>query len=196
MHSRRHFLQTSAAALSAIVAAHRSLAAGAFRDRGRPVDAVVFDERLDACRDFADEAVRHGADALRIRGDITELWYGDLRTRLRASPTIVAGLTLEPAAHYLRAFARDIAYQQIFRGDHVLNGRQVCHRVSAPASLEATAERLPESEKGWGRAVTRLMSEIDTDSKQRDRRTIGAHVHTYSDDEHRLVSWVIAPIYS
>ncbi|WP_428097811.1 hypothetical protein [Candidatus Rariloculus sp.] len=196
MHSRRLFLQTSAAAASTILAASRGLAAGALKDRSRPIDAIVFDQRLGACRDFADEAVRHGAEALGIRGDISELWYTDLRARLQANPTIVAGLTLEPAAYHLRAFARDIAYQEIFRGDHVLDGRQVRHRVSAPTSLETTAERLPETANGWVRAVTRLMSEIDADSKLRDRTTVGAHVHTYSDDEHRLVSWVIAPIYS
>jgi len=196
MHSRRVFLQTGTATLSAIVAGNRAFSAATLRDQHRPIAAVVFDERIGACRDFADEAVRYGADALGVRGDITELWYGDLQNRLQSAPAMIAGLTREPAAYYLRSFAREIRYHEICRGDHIVKQHSVRHRVSAPASLKSLAQQLPNSPQAWAASVAQMMGQIDATSATRSRTTIGQHVHAYSDDESRLVSWALAPIYS
>ena len=146
MQSRRVFLLASAGALAAVVAAPgTTLRAQTLSGRRTLITAVVFDERVAACRDFADEAVRYGADALTMQGDVTELWYRDLRSRLTVSPTIIAGLTQEPAAHCLRSLARDVGYHQIYRGDHVLEDRVVHHRVVAPANITSIAQELPNS---------------------------------------------------
>lgn len=196
MQSRRVVLQASAGALAAVVAAPLSIRAQALAGRRALITTVVFDERIAACRDFADEAARYGADALSMEGDVTELWYDDLRSGLKVSPTIIAGLTQEPAANSLRSLARDVDYYQIYRGDHVLKDRAVHHRVVAPANVKSSAQDLPNEQDNWSTAVAAFMSEIDTGSKLRDRTTIGRHVHTYSDDESRLVSWVLAPIHS
>ena len=194
MQSRRVFLQTSAAVLAAITAAHHTVSAQISRRR-RPI-VVVFDERIAVCRELADEAARYGANALSMEGGVTELWYHDLRSRLTVSPTIIAGLTQEPAANALRSLARDVHYHQVYRGDHVLEDRAVHHRLVVPADITTIAQDLPNAHDGWSTAVAALMSEIDAGSKLRDRTTIGSHVHTYSDDDNRLVSWVLAPIYS
>ena len=196
MQSRRLFLQTSAAALAAIVAGNRAFCAGVSRDQRRPITVVVCDQRIGASRDFADEAVRCGAQALHMRGDIGELWHSNLQTRVRTTPTIIAGLTREPAAYYLRSFARDIGYHQICRGDHIVKHHSVRHRVSAPTSLGSTARCLPISPKNWAASLAEVMSEIDPASSPRNRTTIGRNVHAHSDDESRLVSWVFAPINS
>jgi hypothetical protein len=115
MHSRRLFLQTSVATLAAVAAQQRSLAAPASPDVAGPIRAVVYDARIEASRAFAAEAERYGAAALSYRGDIGQLWFGELRERLRSAPAIVAGLTLEPAAIEMRSFARDVAYQELVR---------------------------------------------------------------------------------
>ena len=196
MHSRRIFLQTSAAALSAVMSVNRGFAARLTSGRSKPIDAIVFDERLEPCREFADEALRHGADALSIRGNVAEIWFGDLRERLRSGPGIIAGLTLESAALEMRSLARDIEYHEIFRGDHLITDESARHRINTSASLATSAAQISDSVTSLGRSVAQLVAEVDMQTKLRDRKTVRTDVHTRSDDHRRLVSWVIAPIYS
>lgn len=196
MQSRRVFLQTSAAAVSAIVSANRGFAASLINDRSGLIDAIVFDERFDPCREFADEAWRHGADALSIRGNVAEAWFSDLRERLQSAPSVIAGLTLEPAAFEMRSFARDVEYHEIYRGDHLIVDSSARHRINTSASLEKSAAQLSDSVASLGQAVAQLVTQVDKQTRLRDRKMVGTDINTRSDDQARLVSWVIAPIYS
>ena len=73
MKSRRVFLQASAGALAAVLAAPRTtLRAQTLSGRRTLITAVVFDERVAACRDFADEAVRHVALHSQSIGAVTD----------------------------------------------------------------------------------------------------------------------------
>ena len=122
MPSRRVFLQTSVATLSAIAADRSSFAGLPLPESPSPIRTVVFDERIELSRQYAADAQAAGADALAFRGDIGALWYDGLRDRMQSSPIIIAGLTLEPAAIEMRSYARDVEYREIVRSnaDHSL----------------------------------------------------------------------------
>ena len=189
-------MQTSAAALGSLLAWRGELAYSSTDIPRNRFYKIVFDERREVCRHFADEAKRHGTSALGIRDDVTALWYDDLRIQLQEQTTLIAGLTTEPVAYYLTAFARDVGYHQVVRGDHVFRGGAVDHRLTAPNYFTAKAFALTNGSPRWSRMLARLMHEYNPQAERAPRTTIGTHVHVRSDDPNRLVSWVLAPIYT
>lgn len=196
MANRRSFLKGSAAALSTLTVLEQSLAGMPGATRSRTLGTVVFDERIDACQEFAREARRLGADPLAIRGDLTEQSYEDLRARLEQRTTLIAGLTLEPAAASMHSLARDMQYHVLCRGEHVIEGSAVCHHLEADRSIAPIAAHLPNSTTKLGVAAAHLVSLVDEQSLLSNKATAGHGLSTRYGDANRLVSWVIGPIYN
>jgi hypothetical protein len=82
---------------------------------------AVFDERFAECRAFAAELRSAGVFASAIRGDVAELWYGDLRVHLSENRLPIAGLTDRAALFCLEELARDVGMRVIFRADHIID---------------------------------------------------------------------------
>ncbi len=82
---------------------------------------AVFDERFAECRGFAAELRSTGVCTSAIRGDVAELWYDDLRVRLRENRLPVAGLTDRAALFCLEELSRDVDMRVIFRADHSID---------------------------------------------------------------------------
>lgn len=103
--NRREFLYFSAGA-SALSAAGVTLPvlAGAPTIR---IHHAVYDERFPEAMNFAREARELGIAASAIRGDVTDLWYGQLSLQWRARPLATAGVTNEDSLFCLEQFARD-----------------------------------------------------------------------------------------
>ena len=67
---------------------------------------VIFDERFAESRLFAQQATRAGVTTAGISGDVSTLWYTELRPRLEQGTAAIAGMTtvsslfcLEQLAH-------------------------------------------------------------------------------------------------
>ncbi len=127
---------------------------------------AVFDERFAECRAFAAELRSAGVFTSAIRGDVANLWYGDLRAHLSENRLPVAGLTDRAALFCLEELARDVGMRVIFRADHIIdqttgntNGHAQ-HTAVGPASLVAATSNLPP-EPGFGRTMAGLFSQFD-----------------------------------
>jgi hypothetical protein len=122
---------------------------------------AVFDERFAECRAFAAEL--HGAGALTssIRGDVADLWYGDLRAHLSENRLPIAGLTDRAALFCLEELSRDVGMRVIFRADHIIdqNGH-TRHTAVGPAPLVAATHSLPP-EAEFGSAMAGLLTRFD-----------------------------------
>jgi hypothetical protein len=152
---------------------------------------AVFDERFAECRGFAAELHSTGVFTSAIRGDISKLWYDDLRVHLRESRLPVAGLTDRAALFCLEELARDVGMRVIFRADHLIdpNGHTQ-HTAVGPASLVAIARNLPQ-EAGFGRAIAMLCSQFDI-SEPRDMAAQKRTGPFSPENKTALVSWLIA----
>src|SRR5580704_6560247 len=126
---------------------------------------AVFDERFAGCRAFAAELQGTGVSTSAIRGDVADLWYGDLRAHLSENRWPIAGLTDRPALFCLEELARDVGMRVVFRADHIIDqsGDQTGHAqhtAVGPASLVAVTRNLrPEVE--FGRAMAVLFGQFD-----------------------------------
>jgi hypothetical protein len=152
---------------------------------------AVFDERFTECRGFADELQNAGVVTSPIRGDVAELWYGDLRAYLRENCLPVAGLTDRAALFCLEELARDVGMRVIFRADHMIdqNGHAQ-HTAAGPASLVAAAGNLPQG-AGFGRSIASRFSQFDI----HEPRNTSAQKRTgpfSPQGKTALVSWLIA----
>lgn len=113
MLNRRTFLQTSTAALTAIASTNPALAKIISKQREHVIDTVIYDGRFTEGADFASEASHEGATLIAVGEDLTEESYLALLDKFRSQESVVAGLTPAPVANYIKAIARDNAYQQI-----------------------------------------------------------------------------------
>jgi hypothetical protein len=154
---------------------------------------AVFDERFAECRAFAAELRTAGIFISAIRGDVAELWYGDLRAHLSENGLPVTGLTDRTSLFCLEELARDVGMRVIFRAEHIIDREQdghARHFAVGPASLVAATRSLPPGAE-FGRAMARLIGRLDI----REARDAAAQKRTGPFSPHNktvLVSWIIA----
>jgi len=164
-------------------------------------ERAVFDERFAECRAFATELHSAGVFTSAIRGDVADLWYGDLRAHLRENRLPIAGLTDRAALFCLEELARDVGMRVIFRADHIVdqidqdqNGH-ARHTAVGPASLVTVTRNLPP-EAGFGRAMAGLFSQFDISALHTSGPGDSAaqkRTGPFSpENKTALVSWVIA----
>ncbi len=134
------------------------------RNPARARDAfqrAVFDERFAECRAFAAELRGAGVFTSAIRGDVADLWYGDLRAYLSENRLPVAGLTDRAALFCLEELSRDVGMRVIFRADHIMDqDGHARHTAVGPAPLIAATRNLPP-EAEFGRAMAGLVTQYD-----------------------------------
>src|SRR5450631_90245 len=68
---------------------------------------VIFDARFPASRAFGMAAAGVGRTTAAIRGDVTSLWFGDLRLQWADSRGAIAGMTTQPSFFCLQQLAKD-----------------------------------------------------------------------------------------
>lgn len=135
MLNRRIFLKTSTAALTAIASINPSLAKTISEKRQHTIDTVIYDERFVDSLAFADDAAKQGAVTVGIGEDLNEGCYLELLEKFKSQNSVVAGVTTEPVASYIKAIARDSAYQQIHKSEFLpqqLNEQSLVTWVFAP----------------------------------------------------------------
>lgn len=140
---------------------------------GIAIDCFVYDRRYAAGLAVARRASALGVAAKAIDGDVTALWYDDLRVRARQRPLLLAGLTTGPSLFCLGEFARDA------------NLRLRYHDVQLSNSRLDAGDLDPTS--GWAAALA---------SDQRpelDLATLALGPEIDTPDLPTLHSWLIGP---
>jgi len=206
--NRRDFIEAGmAGALASACAAPLALAGEPRRPqdaarpsvRGAPLYAAVFDERSPAARTFARTASRAGLPGRAIRGDVTDLWYGELYPVWKRGAAPLAGLTAYGALFCLEQLAWDHRLRVVHRGAHrLVRGQPLAHLMQSPLapllpSPRQPAERWPatlaasileiDSRTGWQR-----MPPASRHCEVEQRVRSGSPVHA----DETLYSWVIA----
>jgi hypothetical protein len=155
---------------------------------------AVFDERFAECRAFAAELRGAGIFTSAIRGDVADLWYGDLRANLKKTRLPIAGLTDRVALFCLEELSRDVGMRVIFRADHTMdqNGH-ARHTAVGPAPLVAATHSLPPEAKHaeFGSAMAGLLTKFDI-SEPRDSSPQKRTGPFSPRNKTTLVSWIIS----
>jgi hypothetical protein len=144
---------------------------------------VVADSRIPASRAFAAEAARMGHRIAWTRGDITDLWYGELDLRWRTDRVVVAGLTEYGAFFCLERLAMDRGLHVAFRGEHRrVDSATMLHTICGPSATGLSDDR-------WPAQVARMAMTARPASPTVVRRA----TRSTADRTGLLVSWVLAP---
>lgn len=112
MISRRQILQSGLAATSLPLLAGLPLAPAAALGNSS-LYRVIFDQRFAASRSFGEEARWQGHSVLGFNGDITNVWFQELRPRWQQGPAAIAGLTAHGALFCLERLAWDVGMRVI-----------------------------------------------------------------------------------
>ncbi|MGA9885727.1 MAG: hypothetical protein WBQ34_18575 [Candidatus Acidiferrales bacterium] len=203
MTNRREFLHLGVAALSLPIAARAGMSPELFRAEQRvdaePLYKTFFDERFFSCAVFADEMKRRALPTHAIRGDITEVWFGDLYYRWKQGsgqhgPTAIAGLTAPGPIFCLEMLARDAGMRVALRVDHRRVGERIEHEFVVPENVLARAAGLRASGEEWPERMAELVAEFPAERGTAQKSTILGRSTAAGDDPEHLVTWVIAPI--
>jgi hypothetical protein len=183
MINRRSVMKIGAAAVAGAIMAP-ALARSVFQ-------RAVFDERFGECRAFATELHVAGVFTSAIRGDVADLWYGDLRAHLSENRLPIAGLTDRAALFCLEELARDVGMRVIFRADHIVDQNGYTrHTAVGPSSLVGAVHNLPP-EADFGRAIAGLLTQFDSS----ESASAAAQKRTgpfSAGNKTTLVSWIIS----
>lgn len=194
MTSRRGFLQLGATALGIMSMPMTAVSGIMGNQRRNPFDRVIYDDRFTECLSFKKEAERLGATTYGIQGDVSELWYGDLRDYLAGQSGLIAGMTTESSAFLLKILGHDVFHHQVFRADHInQNGKFVGHRFTAPEYLINQAVVVSQNHQTWSVDMARLLSLYDRKRPCSAKVTIKTSIKEDLATEN-LVSWIIAPL--
>ena len=79
---------------------------------------VIFDTRFSASRAFGMAAASAGRKTVAIRGDVTALWFEDLRLEWAAGGGTIAGMTTSRSLFCLEQLAKDHWMRVIVRAEH------------------------------------------------------------------------------
>jgi len=193
IHSRRDFLQASAAAFAVPLLAGGSVTAWADALQpavpGHDFYKVLFDRESPAAVAFGRRAVALQLPAVEVGREVTSLWYDDLYPRWHAGPAAIAGLTVPHVAFCLQMLARDVGLRVMYRGEHVpLGDGRIRHRLTGPADELARAALL---DADWTQGTAQLVGCCRASPEHTEVEFISAASHVAIDEP--LVSWVLAP---
>src|SRR5262245_44331745 len=199
MVSRREILQTGIAVGSLPIATSAAWATGDAA-RTAPLPAlhfykVIFDQRFAASRLFGREAARRGAAVHAIDGDITDVWYHDLHARWRAGPAAIAGLTAHGAIFCLERLAWDVGMRVVFRAEHErTTAGTFAHVFDGPESMIRSAAALAAPGTDWSCHIATIVMNCPSEISGARRKQMFAAAAPATEDQHPLISWVIAPV--
>ena len=141
-----------------------------------PIYKMIFDNRYAVARVFAKDTENAGGKTYGIDGDITSLWYHDLRHRWKKGPAAIAGLTDANALFCLEQLAWSACQMHlIYSTEHKPTDGSKKLIGSFPESpLLLAAEKVMHYPK-------------------REAIPLPPYSSLSTDDIDSLVSWVIAP---
>jgi hypothetical protein len=148
MISRRYILKSGLAATSLPLVASLPLVSTAATPSAVQVLShpslyrVIFDQRFAASRNFGAEARWQGHSVQGFNGDITNVWFNDLRPRWKAGPAAIAGFTAHGALFCLEQLAWDVGMRVVERTELTSTAHEPLYTwVIAPLSSSARRSR-------------------------------------------------------
>ncbi len=76
---------------------------------------AIYDERFEAGRRFASDAIDRGWVTRAIRGDVTQVWFHELSVRWKRGPAAIAGSTTPQSLFVLERLAWDVGMRVTVR---------------------------------------------------------------------------------
>jgi hypothetical protein len=199
--NRRDFVAAGAAVTASLAASSllTSIAAGpvaapAGTDRV-PLYKVIFDTRFEDSRAFADAAQRMGERVHGIEGDVTALWFEELKPRWARGEGPIAGMNTLSSLFCLEQVAWNDWLRVVARAEHLPQpGGGLRHRVTAAGGTLAAGCAALASGRDWARRIAPpLLACRKADDAVRMQRTVaGVPRMSAASDLEPLVSWVIA----
>lgn len=192
MIGRRQFLQFGPATLTGAMALNWRSAMSGFDNLGTYVlGRGIFDKRYPASREFAQALAAHGMRTTALKGDVGQLWYGDLREHLRRARTPIAGLTDRSTLFCLEELARDVGMRVTTRIDHLIDHDGNANHALAGTSPIADSMQNLAANDSFGQFAAQLVMQNEA------HQTSGPAAIKHSGpsvtaDTTQLVTWVIA----
>jgi hypothetical protein len=163
-----------------------------FSSSAWPFHKLLFDGRYEAGKVFGQEAANLGMDAHDINGDVTGIWYQDLRHHWKHTDVAIAGLTTFSSYLSLKLMSDNVRIRPQYLGYHHL-ASDVSHELFGPESLLRSSS-LKHSGKLWPSAVAKLMLFWSNNPGMNAAST--SNVQLASERylaASSLVSWILAP---
>jgi hypothetical protein len=163
---------------------------------GPPPYKVIFDARFQACRSFADGAVRRGCTLQPVRGDVTAVWFNDLQPRWVQRKETVVGMTTVASLLCLEQLAWDQWMRVVARVEHRPEpDGTVRHRLYLRGRALQEARLALAARARWGEGmIAPLMAAMGAEITGKPEEAVVITPHAPGDAPGTsLVSWVIAP---
>ncbi len=191
MVNRRTLIKLGTVGIAAAVAQAPAHAFGsALLGDSRGLARAIFDERFAEARSFGSVLSTRGMPTTGIRGDVSALWYRDLKARLLEARLPIVGLTDRTALFCLEELARDVGMKVQGRIDHTFDPQgALTHHVTGPSAWINAGQRLGP-EQGFGRVMAALLTDPTLHGE-----SFAAQKHTgpFSPaNKKQLVSWWMA----
>lgn len=149
------------------------------------------------------ESVRLGTFAdlladeiIEFDGDLTRLWQDELRMQWPGGPRTIGGLTRPSVLMVLEQLGRDHGARIIFSAEHQNRGSGIQHELMGCSKLLDN----PEFSSGhdWVADMARYIaaSPMQTPARKASTRYTTRGQTGLSQDQSRLVTWVMAPVLS
>jgi hypothetical protein len=157
MVNRRTTLKIGAASIisSLVHAPARSLASTASKTVTLHSHAL-FDSQFIESTAFANALKSQNIITTDINGDLSNLWYGQLRNQLLAEPKPIFGLTDRLDLFCLEELARDVGMKVSLRFDHLIHQNGfVEHQLNGSPLMNSSQENLGNT-AGFGNKMAEL----------------------------------------
>jgi hypothetical protein len=193
---RRNFLKDAGvfAVSAAILGSSASARAASWEVSSARITAVLYDERYNDCRSFAEAFVRRGATAFNTRDDIAKLWYGSLRDHLARYGGGVAGLTAHSDLVVSQSCGAEFNLKLLYEGSHDCRASDaLIHRVRVRGNDHEVAAALMYANTDWARPLADALDRATWNSGS--VRLASSAIRTSRSDGHPgfLSSWVLGP---
>lgn len=198
MTNRREFLQIGITATAWPLATSAARAAGAeLADAATlPLYKVVYDQRFEASRAFAERARSLGLGLRAIAGDMTRFWYDDLYHEWKKGPAAIAGMTAHGPMFCFEQLGSDQGLRLVFQAKHTpTSGGAVMHALTGPAAMLDESVRLDDGNPQWSRSMAEIVARCPRGRSEIAERTASTPAVGASWDagDESLYTWVIAP---
>jgi hypothetical protein len=157
-----------------------------------PFHKLLFDGRYAAGKLFGSAAANLGMDVHDIDGDVTGIWYRDLRHLWKEADVAIAGLTTFSSYLSLKMMSDNIRIRSLYLGYHHLEN-SIGHELFGSESLMRLSS-LDHSGELWPSEVAKLMKfwSDNPGLNPTNNSTVGLAAERYLGAS-SLVSWILAP---
>jgi len=168
----------------------QSLAFSATKTSALPVQAI-YDSSYSESLTFANRIQLSDSSVKDIQGDLSQLWYNQLRNQLITNHTPLIGLTSRRDLFCLEELARDVGMKVNFRIDHLIHQNGfVEHQLNGSTLMNSSLNNLGNT-TGFGNKMAELAELLLNDQSPEisAQKLTGPYAPL---NKTALVTWVIS----